>query len=179
MNIVLGVTGSISAYKAVEILRIFQKNNHGVSVVLTRSAQEFIAPLSFETFIPGRVYTKMFDQQADPIIHISLAKDNDLLLIAPATANIIGKMAAGIADDLLSTTFLAFYKTVVIAPAMNVHMLENPAVVDNIARLKERGVLVIEPDSGSLACHTEGKGRLPEAGDIYQFCLQCLKSTGK
>ncbi|MCI0470894.1 MAG: phosphopantothenoylcysteine decarboxylase, partial [Candidatus Aminicenantes bacterium] len=110
MNLILGVTGSISAFKAVDIMRIFQKNNHQVSVILTKAAREFIAPLTFETFAPGRVYTDMFPGNRHPLLHIDLAKDNDLLLIAPATANIIGKMANGIADDLLSTVFIAFYK---------------------------------------------------------------------
>lgn len=153
-------------------MRIFQKNNHQVSVVLTRAAREFIAPLTFETFTPGRVYTDMFAGHPDPLPHINLAKDNDLLLIAPATANIIGKMANGIADDLLSTVFIAFYKKVVIAPAMNSYMLENKAVVENMERLKSRGVAIIEPAKGSLACSSEGRGRLPEAAEIYEFCIK-------
>ncbi len=172
MKLILGVTGSISAYKAVEILRIFQKNEHRVCVIMTEAAQKFIAPLTFETFIPGRVYTHMFDSHRDPLLHINLPKENDLLLVAPATANIIAKMANGIGDDILSTTFLAFYKKVVIAPAMNSYMLENKAVVENIARLKSRGIAVIEPGKGSLACSTEGKGRLPEAEKVYDFCLK-------
>ncbi len=172
MNLILGVTGSISAFKAVDIMRIFQKNNHQVSVILTKAAREFIAPLTFETFAPGRVYTDMFPGNRHPLLHIDLAKDNDLLLIAPATANIIGKMANGIADDLLSTVFIAFYKKVAAAPAMNSYMLENKAVVENLARLKSRGVAVIEPAKGSLACSSEGKGRLPEAAEIYEFCMR-------
>jgi phosphopantothenoylcysteine decarboxylase/phosphopantothenate--cysteine ligase len=172
MNVILGVTGSISAFKAVDIMRIFQKNRHQVSVVLTRAAREFIAPLTFETFTPGRVYTDMFAGRPDPLPHINLAKDNDLLLIAPATANIIGKMANGIADDLLSTVFIAFYKKVAIAPAMNSYMLENKAVIENMERLKSRGITIIEPAKGSLACSSEGRGRLPEAAEIYEFCMR-------
>jgi len=172
VNVILGVTGSISAYKAVDILRIFQKNGHGVSVIMTRSARELIRPLTFETFIPGKVYTSMFEAFQDPVLHISICQENDLLLIAPATANIIGKMANGIADDLLSTTFLAFCKPVVIAPAMNEHMLENPVVRENIARLKSRGVDVIEPEEGELACKYEGKGRLPDPERIYNHCME-------
>ncbi len=171
MKLLLGVTGSISAYKAVDIMRVFQKNDHEVSVVMTRSAARFIAPLVFETYTPGKVYTHMFAEHQDPLLHINLSKENDLFLIAPATANIIGKMANGIADDLVSTTFLAFYKKVVIAPAMNSYMLENKAVLENISRLKSRGVEVIEPDEGSLACKEGGKGRLPSAEKIYQYCL--------
>ncbi|MDQ1353959.1 MAG: phosphopantothenoylcysteine decarboxylase / phosphopantothenate---cysteine ligase [Acidobacteriota bacterium] len=176
MNIVLGVTGSISAYKAVDIMRIFQKNNHQVSVIMTRAAQELIPAYTFETFAPGNVFTEMFERRQDPVLHVSICDRNDLLLIAPATANIIGKMANGIADDLLSSTYLAFYKKVVIAPAMNTHMLEHPAVLENIARLKARGVEVIEPVEGSLACKYEGKGKLPAPEDIYNYVVN-LKPT--
>jgi phosphopantothenoylcysteine decarboxylase/phosphopantothenate--cysteine ligase len=114
----------------------------------------------------------MFEAFQDPVLHISICQENDLLLIAPATANIIGKMANGIADDLLSTTFLAFCKPVVIAPAMNEHMLENPVVRENIARLKSRGVDIIEPEEGELACKYEGKGRLPDPERIYNHCME-------
>jgi len=114
----------------------------------------------------------MFETNQGPLPHIDLSKENDLLLIAPATANIIGKLAHGIADDLLSSTFLAFYRPVVIAPAMNTHMYDNPAVQDNIARLKTRGIAIIDPETGSLACHTEGKGRLPAPETIVDFCLE-------
>jgi phosphopantothenoylcysteine decarboxylase/phosphopantothenate--cysteine ligase len=172
MKVILGVTGSISAYKAVELMRLFQKNGHGVSVVMTGAAQKFIPALTFETFTPGCVYTGMFDPHQDPVLHINLCRDSDLLLIAPASANIIGKMANGIADDLLSTVFLAFYRTVVVAPAMNCHMLENLAVQENISRLRARGVGVIDPDEGSLACAYEGKGRLPDPQRIYDYCLK-------
>ena len=171
MNVLLGVTGSISAYKAVEIMRLFQKNGHDISVIMTRSATKLIKPLTFETFIPGKVHKNMFAQHQDPLLHINLSKDNDLFLIAPATANIIGKLANGIADDLLSTTFLAFHKRVVIAPAMNHHMFENQAVVENLNKLRSRGVEIIEPEAGSLACDEDGKGRLPEPEKIYNFCL--------
>ena len=109
-------------------MRRFQKNGHEVTVVMTRAATRFIAPLTFETFAPGRVFHELFAAGQDPLLHINLSKENDLLLVAPATANIIGKMANGIADDLLSTLFCAFFRGVVVAPAMNTHMLENPAV---------------------------------------------------
>jgi phosphopantothenoylcysteine decarboxylase/phosphopantothenate--cysteine ligase len=171
MNIVLGVTGSISAYKAVDIMRIFQKNGHPVSVIMTRAAQELIPAYTFETFAPGKVYTKMFVKHQDPVLHVNICEQNDLLLIAPATANIIGKMANGIADDLLSSTYLAFYKKVIVAPAMNTHMLEHPAVQQNIARLKSYGVEIIEPIEGSLACRYEGKGKLPDPENIFNFVM--------
>lgn len=152
-------------------MRVFQKHGHEMSVVLTQSAQHLVAPLSFETFIPGRVYTDMWEKGQDPVLHINLGEENDLLLIAPASANIIGKMANGVADDLLSTTYLAFFKQVVISPAMNTHMYEHPAVQENLAKLKKRGVAVIEPDEGMLACRYEGKGKFPEAESIYQFVI--------
>jgi len=172
MNVVLGVTGSISAFKAVDIMRLFQKNGHVVRVIMTAAAQQFIAPLTFETFSPGHVFTGMFEKRQDPLVHINLCRDSDLLLIAPATANIIGKMVNGIADDLLSTVFLAFYKKVAAAPAMNSYMLENPVVRENLAKLKTRGVGIIDPEEGTLACDYKGKGRLPDPQEIYDFCMK-------
>lgn len=172
MNVILGVTGSISAYKAIDVLRIFQKNGHQVSVIMTESATKLISPLSFDTFIPGRVYKDMFGIARDSLVHVDLCKKNDLLIIAPATANIIGKMANGIADDLLSTIFLAFYRKVVIAPAMNSHMYNNPVVLENISKLRTRGVNILEPEKGSLACADEGIGRLPPAEKIFTYCME-------
>lgn len=170
MRVLLGISGSISVYKSVEVLRQFQKNGHEVSVIMTESACKLISPIIFETFSPGNVHTGMFLKNSDPLIHINLVKDNELLLVAPSTANIIGKFANGIADDLLSTTFLAWNKKVIIAPAMNSNMLNNPVVVDNITILKKRGIIILEPDSGELACNDDGAGRLPSPEDIYKFC---------
>jgi phosphopantothenoylcysteine synthetase/decarboxylase len=178
MKIILGITGSISAYKAVDIMRTFQKQGHEVSVVLTEAAGHFTGPLTFETFCPGKVYTGMFDPSKDPLLHINICKDHDLLLIAPATANIIGKMANGIADDLLSTIYLAYYKTVAVSPAMNSYMLEHPAVKENLALLEKRGVHIIEPDEGSLACKDEGRGKLPTPERIVESCLKLPLKTG-
>ena len=172
MKLILGVSGSIGAYKAVDIMRVFQKNGHDVTVVMTRAATRIITPLTFETFAPGRVFQELFAEGQDPLLHINLCKENDLLLVAPATANTIGKLANGIADDLLSTLFCAFFKRVVVAPAMNTHMLENPAVGDNIARLKSRGVEIIEAAEGPLANLETGRGRLPDAETIYRHCLK-------
>ena len=172
MKVILGVTGSISAYKAIDIFRLFQKEGHEVEVILTEAAARFVPALTFETFAPGRVYTDMFAQGQDPLVHINIGRDSDLLLIAPATANIIGKLANGIADDLLSTSYLAFGGRVVLAPAMNTTMYRNPAVLDNLARLKSRGVEVVEPEEGSLACQTEGRGRLAAVEAIYQHCMR-------
>jgi phosphopantothenoylcysteine decarboxylase / phosphopantothenate---cysteine ligase len=170
MNVLLGVTGSISAYKAVDVMRLFQKDGHNVQVIMTKAAVHFIPQLTFDTFCPGNVYTDMFEKNRDPLIHINAGRDNDLMLIAPASANIIGKMANGIADDLLSSTYLAFYKKVIVAPAMNCHMLEHPAVQENIKILASRGVGIIEPEEGSLACNYEGKGKLPDPKLIYDYC---------
>jgi len=172
MKLILGVSGSIGAYKAVDIMRLFQKNDHAVTVVMTWAATQIIAPLTFATFAPGKVFHELFGEKQDSLLHINLIKENDLLLVAPATANIIGKMANGIADDLLSTLFCAFFKRVVVAPAMNTHMLENPAVSDNIARLKSRGVEIIEAVEGLLANREIGKGRMPDAEAIYRHCLK-------
>ena len=172
MNLVLGVCGSISAYKSVEIMRMFQKQGHTIQVVLSESAARFITPLTFETFLPGRVYSRLFDSEHDPLLHINAGKDSGLLLVAPATANMIAKFAHGIADDLLSCIFLAFDGPVVIAPAMNTNMYANAAVQDNIKILKSRGVRFVDPDKGSLACSNEGTGRLAPPQTIYEFCLQ-------
>lgn len=177
MTILLGVTGSISAYKAVDIMRLFQKLGHSVRIILTERAQQFITPLTFETFCPGHVYSDMFASCQDPLVHINICKDSDLMLIAPASANIIGKMANGIADDLLSTTFLAFYKPVVVAPAMNSYMLDHPAVKENLSRIEGRGVGIIDPDEGSLACSDRGRGKLPDPQRIYDYCLKFTPAT--
>lgn len=171
MKVLIGVSGSISAYKSVEIMRDFQRMGHEVSVILTRNAQRFIQPLTFDTFIPGRVHGEWFANGQDPLLHINLGKTHELMLIAPATANCIGKMAAGIADDLLSSVFLAFGGRVVVAPAMNDGMLAHPAVQRNIAALESMGVELIRPASGELACGTSGSGRLPDPSDIVAFCL--------
>lgn len=175
MKLILGVSGSISATKALDVLRRFQKSGHDVSVVMTRAATRFIAPLSFETFAPGRVFVELFAPGQDPLLHINLSRENDLLLVAPASADIIGKMANGIADDLLSTLFCAFFRRVVLAPAMNTHMLENPAVADNIARLRGRGIEVIEAADGQLANLDSGRGRLPDVETIFGHCLNSTR----
>ncbi|HDP95707.1 MAG TPA: hypothetical protein ENN40_10170 [Candidatus Aminicenantes bacterium] len=175
MNVLLAVTGSISAYKAVDILRAFQRLGHDVSVVLTRNACRFVKPLTFDTFVPGRVHTQWFEDADDPLEHINLGRKHDLLLIAPASAATIARMAAGMANDLLSATYLAFPGRVVIAPAMNEGMYAHPAVKHNLTILKERGVEVIPPDSGELACGGKGAGRLPEPQHIVEHCLGVMR----
>jgi len=168
MRIVLGVSASIAAYKTIDLMRELQKRGHEMSVVLTPNACRFVSPLVMETFAPGCVYHEQFEPGQNPVLHIDLSKENDLLLVAPASANIIAKMANGIADDLLSTVYLAFRRQVIVAPAMNTHMFAHPAVVTNLEKLKTYGALIIEPESGDLACGDSGKGRFPEIDSIVE-----------
>ncbi len=174
MNILLGVSSSISAYKCVDILREFQNKGHKVNIVLSERSCNFVSPVLIKSFNPKGLYINQFDIEKDLMLHINLAKESDVFLVAPASANIIAKFACGIADDLLSTCFLAFYKSVIVAPAMNEHMLNNPATLHNLNLLKERGVKIIEPTEGLLACGQTGKGRLPGPKDIYNYTIDVL-----
>lgn len=159
MKIVLGVTGSIAAYKACELVRLFVKRGDDVRVIMTAAAQEFVTPLTFQTLSRNPVGLDQFALPAEwKPEHIAYA-EADAVVVAPATANIIAKMAHGIADDLLSSTLLATRSRIYVAPAMNDGMWDSPATRANIEILKSRGVRIIDPDSGSLACGTEGKGR--------------------
>lgn len=162
-SVVLGVTGGIAAYKSAELVRALQQRGARVRVVMTGGAQQFITPLTLQTLSGHPVSTDLWDlTQESQIGHIALADSAEVLLIAPATANVIAKLAYGIADDLLTTVALATRARLVVAPAMNVHMFENPVVQDNLDRLRARGVRIVAPDSGSLACGYEGQGRLPD-----------------
>lgn len=173
--VALGVTGGISAYKAVEVARGLQQHGHEVTVIMTRAAQRFVGPLTFEAITQRRVITRQFERGASAEIeHVSLASQIALLVVAPATANCIGKFAAGIADDFLSTFYLATRATVLIAPAMNTVMWEHPALVRNLAILRERGVHVVEPAEGYLACGWTGKGRLPDPAAIVEAALALI-----
>jgi phosphopantothenoylcysteine decarboxylase / phosphopantothenate---cysteine ligase len=166
-RIALGISGGIGAYKAVEVARGLQKRGHDVTAVMTRNARRFVGPVTFEAITRHPVVTSQWTSGANSDVeHIALATSVDLLLVAPATANIIGKFAQGIADDFLSTLYLATTAPVLIAPAMNTQMLEHPAVQENLARLLKRGVRVVEPGAGYLACGWVGKGRLAEPDDI-------------
>jgi phosphopantothenoylcysteine decarboxylase/phosphopantothenate--cysteine ligase len=168
-KIVLGVTGGIAAYKAAELVRELVKAGAEVHVVMTRNAQAFITPLTFQTLSGNPVTTELFNLISESEIgHIALADRAEVLVIAPATANIIGKIAAGIADDMLTTIVMATQAPVLIAPAMNVHMWENPICQENIQRLRSRGVHFIDPEAGELACGYEGKGRLAEIPAIVE-----------
>ncbi len=174
-TVVLGVTGCIAAYKSCEILRALQKRNVRVKVVMTQHATHFVDPVTFRALTHEKVAVDLFDDPTDPIHHISLAQEADLFLIAPCTANVMAKLAYGLADDLLSTSALATTAPVMLAPAMNVHMYENPVTQENMAKLKARGVRFIEPDAGYLACGDVGKGRLAEPDDIAEAALKVLE----
>ncbi|MBR2939953.1 MAG: hypothetical protein IKC14_01455 [Kiritimatiellae bacterium] len=170
-KILLGVTGSIAAYKAAELVRLFVKNGDTVNVIMTPAACEFVRPLTFQTLSRNPVCVEQFA----PIVswkpeHISLAESADLVLVAPASANTIAKMRYGLADNLLTATVLATRAPVVIAPAMNTGMWESPVTQENIAALKARGVTVVEPADGELACGVKGKGRMMDPEQIFQVC---------
>lgn len=163
-TVVLGLTGGIACYKAAELTRALQRAGAVVRVMMSRGAQQFVTPLTLQTLSGHPVATDTFDlTQESEIGHIRLADSADVIVIAPATANIIGKIAAGIGDDLIATVLLATRAPVVLAPAMNVHMYENRIVQANLDRLRQLGVRIVEPDEGFLACGYEGTGRLPDA----------------
>ncbi|WP_297154850.1 bifunctional phosphopantothenoylcysteine decarboxylase/phosphopantothenate--cysteine ligase CoaBC [uncultured Ellagibacter sp.] len=175
--VLLGVTGCIAAYKSCEILRGLQKAGVRVKVVMTKNACEFVGPTTFRALTHEPVAIDTFgDGPGDPIHHVSLAEECDLFLIAPCTANVLAKMAAGIADDLLSTTALACTAPIAVAPAMNVHMYEAVATQSNMRTLAARGVHFIEPGEGYLACGDVGRGRLADPADIVSYALEMLKS---
>lgn len=173
--VVLGVTGGIAVYKACELLRLLQKRGIDVFVVMTRNACRFVAPLTFETLSGHPVAVDTFDRpQTWEVEHIALAKRADLFLIAPATANIMGKMACGIADDMLSTTVMATRAPVLVAPAMNTGMWENAAVQQNVKTLRARGVEIVAPVSGHLACGDSGAGKLEDVAVIAERACELL-----
>ena len=175
----LGVTGGIGAYKAVEVARELQKRNHDVVAIMTRSAMKFVGEVTFEAITRRRVITDQFASGLNADIeHISIASEIQLLLVAPATANVIGKFANGIADDFLSSLYLATRAPVLMAPAMNTNMLEHEAVRRNVAALAARGVRFVDPGAGYLACGWIGKGRLAEPVDIAEAADRLLRPAG-
>jgi phosphopantothenoylcysteine decarboxylase/phosphopantothenate--cysteine ligase len=177
--IALGVTGGIGAYKAVEVVRGLQKHGHDVVAIMTRSARRFVAPLTFEAITRRPVISDQWTPGANADIeHISIASTIDLLLVAPATANVIGKFANGIADDFLSSLYLATRAPVMMAPAMNVNMFAHPAVVRNLELLTARGVQFVEPGEGYLACGWIGKGRLAEPEEVVAAVQWRLRPSG-
>jgi phosphopantothenoylcysteine decarboxylase/phosphopantothenate--cysteine ligase len=183
MKVALGVTGGIAAYKAAEIVRLLQDRDIRVQVVMTQAAQEFVRPLTFAALSGEKVITSMFDAGNDDpnidsaIEHIAVAQSIDALVVAPATSDILAKFAQGIANDFLSTLYLATTAPVVVAPAMNVNMWNHAGTQANVAILRKRGVKVVDPDSGYLACGMTGAGRLAANEDILSAVMQALGAT--
>ncbi len=174
-NIILGVTGSIAAYKAASLASALKKLHCGVQVIMTANAAHFISPLTFSTLTGQKCLIDTFDEQFEyKVEHISAAKKADLVLVAPASANVIGKLAHGIADDMLTTTLLACQCPHMISPAMNTAMYENPVTQDNLARLRGYGWQVIEPACGRLACGDVGAGKMPEPEELLESILREL-----
>ena len=192
-KVVLGVTGSIAAYKACELTRLFAKAGAEVAVVMTRSACEFVAPLTFRTLSRRTVALDSFENPSTWVPgHVSLADWCDLMVVAPCTANVAAKMACGLADDLLTSLALACrrpklvapamsfsvisLKLMVVAPAMNDGMWENPATQENLATLRRRGIAVMEPGVGELACGTDGRGRMPEPAEVFSAAERLVRA---
>jgi len=179
-NIVLGVTGGIAAYKAADVASRLMKLNGNVKVIMTKNSLEFVRPLTFQSITNNYVIKDMFDEPRTwDVEHISLAKEADLFLISPATANFIGKIANGIADDMLTTTVMATKATVMIAPAMNTNMYLNPIVQENISKLKKLGYKFIEPKSGRLACGDVGVGKLEDPETIVEKVVFEMTKTNE
>ena len=173
-KVIVGVTGGIAAYKAAELVRLLAKEGAVTKVAMTHHATKFITPLTLETLSGNRVISDMWGSETHPLDHITWGQDSELIIIAPATANFIGKMAHGIGDDFLSTVVIAATARVLVCPSMNTQMYLNHAVQENLRTLKARGCAIMEPGSGELACHTEGPGRLPEPEDIVEEARMLL-----
>ena len=180
VTIILGLTGSIAAYKAAELVSRVKQMGADVYTIMTGASCEFITPLTFETLTGNRVYSDIFgDNRHLSPVHISLAELPDIVVVAPATADFIGKMAAGLADDLLSSVVMATRAPVLLAPAMNTGMFENQIVQENIRKLKEHGVYFIGPESGYLACGYEGLGRLADVDAIIHEIESILSGINR
>ncbi len=176
-KIVIGICGGIAAYKICELVRLFKKNNFNVQVALTKAACEFVAPLTLQTLSQNPIATNLFNPDEESRIgHVHLADSADAVLIAPATADMIAKAAHGLCDDIISTLLLATKAPVLMAPSMNVNMYQHPAVQQNLATLRARGVTIIDPTEGELACGWEGIGRLAELETIYSQVVAKLQS---
>lgn len=185
-NILLGVTGGIAAYKMADVASLLVKQGADVHVVMTENASKFITAETFQVLTKNKVYVDVFDENTDDYVnvpHISLGTSADCVLIAPATADVIGKIANGIADDMVTTTVLPARCPILIAPSMNVYMLENPIVQDNIEKLKRFGYIIVEPDNGHLACGYDGKGKLPQPDVLVEHVIHAAAKekdlTGK
>ena len=175
-NIVLAVTGSIAAYKIANLASMLKKLNADVTVLMTKNATNFIHPITFETLTGNKCLIDTFDRNFEySVEHVSLAKKTDVVLVAPASANVIGKLANGIADDMLTTTIMACSCKKIVAPAMNTHMYENPVVQDNIKKLQYYGMEVITPDTGYLACGDVGAGKMPSEQVLLEYILREIR----
>jgi phosphopantothenoylcysteine decarboxylase/phosphopantothenate--cysteine ligase len=173
--VVLGVTAGIAAYKAVEVARQLVSRGIAVKVIMTEKARHLVGPSTFRAVTGNPVAISLFDDPGSPMKHISLAREADVVVVAPATANLLAKMAHGLADDLLSTTLLATRAPVVVAPAMNAAMYRHPATQENLRKLRERGIMVVGPEEGFLACGEEGEGRMSEPSRIVDAVLALLR----
>ena len=174
-NVVLGVSGGIAAYKSCELVSRLKKLGANVDVIMTANAEEFVRPLTFETLSDNKVVRGTFDEREEhDVAHVSLAKKADVFVVAPATANVIAKFAGGIADDMLSTTWLACKAPKIVAPAMNTAMYDDPATQANLAVLKERGVHIAEPSVGRLACGDVGRGKMAEPSAVAELIVELL-----
>lgn len=172
-NIVLAVTGSIAAYKIANLASMLKKLHANITVLMTQNATNFINPITFETLTGNKCLIDTFDRNFQySVEHVSLAKSTDVVLVAPASANVIGKLANGIADDMLTTTVMACTCKKIVAPAMNTHMYENPVVQDNIKKLAHYGMEVITPDTGYLACGDVGAGKMPSEQVLLEYILR-------
>jgi len=176
-RVLLGVTGSIAAYKACELVRLLVKDGREVQVIMTEHACELVGPATFRSLTGLPVACALFDEPGAPIHHIDLAHSASVFLVAPCTANMLNKLAAGVADDLLSTTALAFTGQLIVAPAMNTQMYLDEATQESVSRLRRRGVVVLTPDTGELACKDTGPGRLPEPAVIAQAASEALATS--
>ena len=178
-NILIGITGGIAAYKICDLIRRFKKNGANVKVTATPNALNFVTKLTLQNLSQNEIYVEEFDIKEWKPEHISLADEADIMLIAPATANTISKISNGIADNLLTSIACAFSKKMIIAPAMNCNMWNNPAIKENIRVLKSRGAEILEPESGFLACGYTGKGRLCSVDKIYNSVVEALNYSDK
>ena len=172
-TVLLGVTGSIAAYKIPYLASALKKQGADIHVLMTKNAVNFITPITFETLTGNKCLIDTFDRNFEfSVEHVSLAKKADIVLVAPASADVIGKMAAGIADDMLTTTILACTCPILVSPAMNTRMFHNPIVQDNLRRLEHYGMKVIRPNSGYLACGDTGEGKMPEPAELLEYLEQ-------
>ena len=175
-TIVLGVTGSIAAYKIANLASMLVKQHADVNVIMTKNATNFINPITFETLTSNKCLVDTFDRDFQfNVEHVALAKRADIFMVAPASANVIGKIAGGIADDMLTTTIMACKAPKYIAPAMNTNMYENPIVQDNIKKLKDYGYNIITPATGYLACGDTGTGKLPPEEELFAYIMRELR----